>query len=404
LIYSSLFSCCFKLTVKSFTDISSGFFPAAKERFAAYQGIDFKILDIGKDPIEQGFEAGSFDLIVASNVLHATPELNTTLKNVRKLLSPRGQLFLLELQPSPVKFINLIMGVLPGWWLGEADGRPDQPFVMVERWDVELKKAGFRGVEAAVYNEPRKEYQFCATIISRLPQPEKDRSVTLLCKSELSSAHDREVEETLTSQGFHVDRRTFKQELPPHQDIISIIELEDPMFHDISEDDFATYKSFLENLGSAGVLWVTKSIQMNCEDPRHALTLGLSRAMRTELSISLATLELDSLNRSSYEAIIKVFDKFHARTSTGAIDPDWEYTFHDGKINIGRFHWVSVSKELSSIVTEDGPMKLDIGRPGLLRSLGWVNYPLNKLGPDDVEIAVQCVGLNFRVSSKFLLS
>jgi SAM-dependent methyltransferase len=52
----------------SFTDISSGFFVAAKERFKDYQGIDFAVLDISKDPIDQGFESESYDLIIASNV------------------------------------------------------------------------------------------------------------------------------------------------------------------------------------------------------------------------------------------------------------------------------------------------------------------------------------------------
>jgi len=171
------------------------------------------------------------------------------------------------------------------------------------------------------------------------------------------------------------------------------------MFHDISSERLATFKGFLENLGSSGVLWVTRAIQIGCEDPRHALTLGLSRAMRTELSIPFATLELGgSLSASAYDAIIKVFEKFHARSGSGAIDPDFEYSYHNDVINIGRFHWVSVAKELASVETIESPLKLDIGRPGLLRSLGWVKYPLHTLGPEDVEIAVQYVGLNFRVS------
>lgn len=58
------------------------------------------MLDITKDPIEQGFEAKSYDLIIASNVLHATPIIHDTLVNVRKLLAPRGYLFLQELCPT----------------------------------------------------------------------------------------------------------------------------------------------------------------------------------------------------------------------------------------------------------------------------------------------------------------
>lgn len=51
-----------------FTDISSGFFANAKERFKEFGGITFQVLDISKDPAQQGFELGSFDIIVASNV------------------------------------------------------------------------------------------------------------------------------------------------------------------------------------------------------------------------------------------------------------------------------------------------------------------------------------------------
>jgi len=52
----------------SYTDISSGFFVAAKERFKDHQNIEFSILDISQDPLEQGFEEGSYDLILAANV------------------------------------------------------------------------------------------------------------------------------------------------------------------------------------------------------------------------------------------------------------------------------------------------------------------------------------------------
>ena len=52
----------------AYTDVSAGFFVAAKDRFKDFRNIQYAILDITKDPIEQGFEAGSYDLILASNV------------------------------------------------------------------------------------------------------------------------------------------------------------------------------------------------------------------------------------------------------------------------------------------------------------------------------------------------
>ena len=52
----------------TFTDVSSGFFVQAKERFKSYEGIEYKALDISKNVLEQGFTVGEYDLIIASNV------------------------------------------------------------------------------------------------------------------------------------------------------------------------------------------------------------------------------------------------------------------------------------------------------------------------------------------------
>ena len=52
----------------TYTDISSGFFVQGKERFKEYEGIEYKVLDISKDPLEQGFNSGEYELIIASNV------------------------------------------------------------------------------------------------------------------------------------------------------------------------------------------------------------------------------------------------------------------------------------------------------------------------------------------------
>ena len=52
----------------TFSDLSAGFFVSAKERFQGFQNVQYATLDISQDPVEQGFEEGSFDFIVAANV------------------------------------------------------------------------------------------------------------------------------------------------------------------------------------------------------------------------------------------------------------------------------------------------------------------------------------------------
>lgn len=52
----------------TYTDISSGFFPAARARFSGFKNMEYRLLDISRDPAEQEFLGESYDLIIASNV------------------------------------------------------------------------------------------------------------------------------------------------------------------------------------------------------------------------------------------------------------------------------------------------------------------------------------------------
>ena len=73
----------------TFTDISTGFFEKAHEKFKSWLPLmKFAKLNIEEDPLKQGFKPGEFDVIIAANVLHATPSMDQTLANVRKLLKP----------------------------------------------------------------------------------------------------------------------------------------------------------------------------------------------------------------------------------------------------------------------------------------------------------------------------
>lgn len=58
-----------------YTDISAEFFVAAQGRFKAFPNVDYKVLDISKDPMDQGFQPESYDLILASNVRLQRPLL-----------------------------------------------------------------------------------------------------------------------------------------------------------------------------------------------------------------------------------------------------------------------------------------------------------------------------------------
>lgn len=51
-----------------YTDASDDAFETVKEAFRKHENVDFKVLDLTKDPIKQGFVSESFDVVIASNV------------------------------------------------------------------------------------------------------------------------------------------------------------------------------------------------------------------------------------------------------------------------------------------------------------------------------------------------
>ena len=68
-----------------------------------------------RTPIAQGFDAHGYDLLIASNVLHATRYLEETLAHCRDLLAPSGQLIALE-NLRGLGWMDLTFGQLDGWW------------------------------------------------------------------------------------------------------------------------------------------------------------------------------------------------------------------------------------------------------------------------------------------------
>ena len=379
-----------------YTDVSAGFFVAAKERFKAVSGLEYAILDISQDPILQGFEAESFDLIVATNVLHATPNLRETLSNVRKLLHPRGRLFLQELAPS-TKWINYVTGVLPGWWLGVEDGRVTEPYVEPERWDKELKSAGFGGINAIAYDG-----HLLNNIIAIPAREEKSKRITILCRDKSWQFSERMVQQ-LRDKDYELDFCTLDQIPRSGQDIVALLDLEAPFLYRATEEDFSAFKSFVSHVQNAGVLWVTGACQNRCQDPNYSLILGMARTVRLELSVDFATLELDDFDDAvGWRATADVLHEFQHRARDLDDDPVFEYAISDGRVQIGRYHWVSVSNELLSAGHRSYPRKLGIGRPGILQTLVWKQEEPSDLKGNFVEVETRAAGLNFKVSQPLL--
>ena len=132
-----------------FSDVSPLFLERARERFRAHAGLEVRLLDIENDPSSQGFASHEFDVIIASNVLHATVELRQTLAHVRQLAAPGALLLLLE-GTAPLRWVDLTFGLTDGWWrFTDHDLRPSHPLVSGAQWLELLRAAGFGDASAA---------------------------------------------------------------------------------------------------------------------------------------------------------------------------------------------------------------------------------------------------------------
>jgi hypothetical protein len=223
------------------------------------------------------------------------------------------------------------------------------------------------------------------------------KRVTVLCSSK-DSSFAQQLETYLAKEGLATKVCVLGEELPVGQDIISVLDLERPFFDDVTASNFESFKRLILNLQPAGMLWVTRPSQIGCDDPRCAMALGVARTIRSELAIDFATLEVDEISSIAWVTVLQVLRKFQRRNKDGDVDPDFEFVLSNGKVHIGRFHPMSVSKELS---TASGDTKrLEIGTFGLLETLHWIQGNSRRLTGDEVEIETRAVGLNFRVSSK----
>ncbi|MFJ4269247.1 SDR family NAD(P)-dependent oxidoreductase [Streptomyces coelicoflavus] len=134
-----------------FTDVSPAFVRKARNRFGArYPFARFETLDIEADAAGQGLTPGVHDVVLATNVLHATRRLSDTLTGAKRLLRRGGALLLVEGTRARHQ-LALVFGLTTGWWLfSDPEQRmPRSPLAGERQWRDALAACGFTDISAA---------------------------------------------------------------------------------------------------------------------------------------------------------------------------------------------------------------------------------------------------------------
>ncbi len=154
----------------TFTDVSDGFVMPARARLTGNRpSMAFATFDVTEPPSEQGFEPGSQDVLVASNVLHATRNIVETLRNAAQLLRPGGRLIVNEVTRLH-DVVGMIFGLTPGWWHYEDESAriAHSPVLSVPGWKSALAEAGFMIEEVFTLAGDDKKTPVQAAIVARL--------------------------------------------------------------------------------------------------------------------------------------------------------------------------------------------------------------------------------------------
>lgn len=153
------------------TDVSEFFLTRAAERFSEYPAVAYSLLDIERPPTEQGYPEQGFDIVIAANVLHATRDLDATLRHVASLLAPGGSLIAFESTHHP-RWFDVTTGLIEGWQRFDDSWRTDVPLVDTDTWRAALAAAGFETVEAFPGDDAATSLLLQQVILARAPGDE----------------------------------------------------------------------------------------------------------------------------------------------------------------------------------------------------------------------------------------
>lgn len=417
-----------------FTDISVGFFEDAREQFKDWKSlVRYKKLDIEQDPQSQGFEEGSYDLVIACQVLHATKNMEHTMANVRKLMKPDGKLVLMETTHDTLD-VFFTFAFLPGWWLskslsdhntlanisqGEEPERATSANLSVDHWDHVLRKTGFTGIDTEIPDCDSAEFYSTSIMLSSARQTKPSRP-----ESNVTVITTKASPPTLWLDQLRVAIFHATGSIPTVQSIetakvdgqicIVVGEVVQPLLSDLSATGFDVLKEICTK--SKGILWVTRGGTGECADPEGALATGFLRTLRAEYAGKrLVTFDLEATQEMwTASSIVNLAQVYTQSFDYGQVHEkeDCEFAERGGVVKVARY--IRDAERNSALfidsadnkpaapiepfIQEDRPLRLSISTPGLLDTLVFTDdfEAATDLPANYIEVSPKAFGVNFR--------
>ena len=406
----------------TFTDLSPGFLTAAREAMSDFHDMKFSVCDIEQDPFEQGYEP-VYDVVMASQTLHATASISKTLANCARLLKPGGKLVLVENTQITIMG-SLLLGTLTGYWHGISDGRVDAPFIRLESWNSALLKAGFSGAELVLDDYPQPHNTTTTLMSTFLPKaadeekPSSDKKT-----SEVQLLHGiggappllGHLARELKRRGISSKAGTIDSALDTvsqNSRVLAFIDGEN-LLVDADEHHLKLFQHLVRS--TASLVCITSCGMVKGRNPDSALVAGLLRTIGTEnpagrfLSIDIDAENFDIADNNLVRCVAD--QELALQHQIRGDSEDHELVWQDGCMWVSRFvpdvglqEYSELTKTPMSRGTEmlaldsQGPVRAAFETPGVLSSLYFKPYTelWQPLPQDWIEVKVAAVGLNWK--------
>ena len=424
----------------TFTDNGPAFISEARKAFADNSSIEFGIFDIEKDPDDQGIDPAGYDLILATNVIHATSELKRTLAQLKSCLAPGGLLMFLEVTRSR-NGLDLIFGLLKGWWqYTDMDLRPDSALLNRQQWEDLLADCGFGNI-ASFVNTPEAEHAGQTAFIA-------ERGEALEDPEDLPEDNEGEADAEAPTVVIFSDCADFSGKLSglleedgkqvivastehPPADVVTGLNTIERIVHasaiEVAPVTSATSPDELMAAQKKGSMHLLQLVQALADaDLDQAPTVYvLGRAVR---SIA-ADDRISGLASAPSVALLRVargehpefgwrhidlaeqatdFDAGNVYDEIVLSDEENEVGYRDDRRHVNRLHPVKAEDQPNRVheaMAEDGsvlPYRLQIDTPGILTNLSLNQTVRRAPQAGEIEVSVKAGGINFRDVMKAL--
>ncbi|KAF2731318.1 ketoacyl-synt-domain-containing protein [Polyplosphaeria fusca] len=270
----------------------------------------FRILDIEQDPLEQGFAANTYEIIIASNFLYASVDVILILQRLHSLLRPGGFLICSEISTNTCMGTMFSLAAHEDWWRERETNSTWTPGLTEAQWNSHLKASGFSGIELITpgrNNFPCPYRVFYSQALNEevMKFREPLHHNTVKCtEGVLIVGGDHQlcskvIEHLAPSFSTISQVTTFdaiNDTTVPHT-VVCLVELDAPLFKTMDSLKFAALKKLFTE--ATDVLWVTKGRKAatDLDTAYMQMMVGLGRTVGREIrDLRLAFLDVDRIN------------------------------------------------------------------------------------------------------------